>query len=135
CFADPQTYDASEQTLFTQTWHRLPLPQDAAALLEKYTRLREIRAEVLRRLEELRISGAIGSSLQAEVEIKAGPAWNALLGSLGEDLKFLLITSKASVTPVASDAEQAILVTPSTDQKCERCWHYRPEVGSHPEYP
>src|SRR5690606_7305090 len=92
-------------------------------------------AEVLRRLEELRVSGAIGSSLQAEVEIKAGPAWNALLSSLGEDLKFLLITSKASVTPVASDAEQAILVTPSASQKCERCWHYRPEVGSHAEHP
>jgi len=73
--------------------------------------------------------------LQAEVEIKAAAAKYALLASLGDDLKFVLITSSAKVSEVVSEAEEAILVTPSTEQKCERCWHYRADVGSHPEHP
>jgi isoleucyl-tRNA synthetase len=69
------------------------------------------------------------------VEIKAAPAKHALLGSLGDDLKFVLITSSATVSEVATEAEETIVVTPSAQQKCERCWHYRADVGSHPEHP
>ncbi len=134
-FAGNDVYAASGETIFTQTYHTLPDVPDAAALLDKFTSLRDIRADVTRQLEEVRVSGAIGSSLQAEVEIKASGDKYALLDSLGDDLKFILITSQAKVARVANAAEEAILVTPSAYQKCERCWHYRADVGTDAEHP
>ena len=112
----------------------MPEVNGADALLGKYAALRELRAEVTKQLEEVRTSGAIGSSLQAEVEIKASGDKYNLLQSLGDDLKFVLITSQANVTQVTSTLEEAIIVTPSTQPKCERCWHYRADVGSHAEH-
>ncbi|MEN3295267.1 MAG: isoleucyl-tRNA synthetase, partial [Burkholderiales bacterium] len=134
-FADKDTYAASDETIFTQTYYTLPEIAEAPALLARFAALRELRAEVTKRLEEVRIAGGIGSSLQAELEIKASGDKYALLKSLGDDLKFVFITSNATVTPVGSEAEEAVVVTPSTHQKCERCWHYRADVGAHPEHP
>nr|WP_211444213.1 isoleucine--tRNA ligase [Collimonas humicola] len=133
-FASQEAFAASDETIFTQTYYTLPEIDGAAALIEKFNAVRAVRADVTKQLEEVRVAGGIGSSLQAEVEIKAAAAKYALLDSLGDDLKFVLITSSASVSEVASEAEEAILVTPSTQQKCERCWHYRADVGSHPEH-
>ncbi|AMO96653.1 isoleucine--tRNA ligase [Collimonas fungivorans] len=134
-FASPEAFAASDETIFTQTYYALPEIDGAAALIEKFNAVRAVRADVTKQLEEVRVAGGIGSSLQAEVEIKAAPAKHALLSSLGDDLKFVLITSSATVSEVATDAEETILVTPSAQQKCERCWHYRADVGSHPEHP
>jgi isoleucyl-tRNA synthetase len=122
-------------TIFTETYAALPAVPDEAALVERWTALRAIRAEVQKRLEELREKGAIGSSLQAEVELRAAGAKAALLQSLGNDLRFVLITSQARVTPVASEAEEVVLVTPSGAAKCERCWHWRDDVGVEREHP
>lgn len=133
-FADKATYDASGETIFTQTFYALPVINDANGLLDKYTRLREIRTVVQKELEALRVSGAIGSSLQAEVTIHASGDKLALLQNLGDDLKFVLITSAAQVIPTLSVADEKILVTASTHKKCERCWHYRADVGEHAEH-
>jgi isoleucyl-tRNA synthetase len=133
-FADKATYEASGETIFTQTFYTLPEIADADALLDKYASLREIRASVQKELEDLRVSGAIGSSLQAEVAIYASGDKLTLLQQLGDDLKFVLITSAAQVVPVASTAEEKILVTASSFKKCERCWHYRADVGDHVEH-
>jgi len=133
-FAGEQGYAASDETIFTQTWHVLPEVANASALLDKYTSLLVLRAEVTKQMEEVRMAGGIGSSLQAEVEIKASGEKYALLSGLGDDLRFILITSQAKVTQVASAAEEAVLVTPSAEQKCERCWHYRADVGAHADH-
>jgi isoleucyl-tRNA synthetase len=122
-------------TIFTETYAALPEVPDEAALVERWTALRGIRAEVQKRLEELREKGAIGSSLQAEVELRAAGAKAALLQSLGNDLRFVLITSQARVTVVAAEAEEAIVVTPSGAAKCERCWHWRDDVGADQAHP
>ena len=94
-FAGAEAYAASDETIFTQTYWELPVVADAAALLEKYTALRAVRTDVAKELEELRGSGAIGSSLQAELTIKAAPEKYKLLASLDDDLRFLFITSQA----------------------------------------
>jgi isoleucyl-tRNA synthetase len=109
----------------------LPAIANADALLEKYASLREIRTAVQKELEALRVSGAIGSSLQADVTIHANGEQLALLQNLGDDLKFVLITSAAQVIPAASADEAKIQVTASSHKKCERCWHYRADVGEH----
>ncbi len=133
-FAGQQTYADSDETIFTQTlWTFPPLP-DAEALLAKYAALREVRADVTKQLEELRASGAIGSSLQAELTIKAAGAKHDLLASLDDDLKFVFITSQASVEQAASENDEAVQVTASDAPKCERCWHYRRDVGHNHEH-
>ncbi|MGZ5781033.1 MAG: class I tRNA ligase family protein, partial [Burkholderiaceae bacterium] len=134
-FASKDAYAASEETIFTQTYYTLPTVDGAADLLTKYAALREVRTDVAKQLEEVRMAGGIGSSLQAEVEIKASGDKFKLLNGLGDDLKFVLITSQAKVTEVASAADETIVVTPSAQQKCERCWHYRADVGSHADHP
>jgi len=128
-FTNDADYQASSETIFTQQFYVLPIINDSAALLERYEALRDIRAGVLKQLEEVRTSGAIGSSLQAEVAIHASGDKLALLQSFGDDLKFVLITSSATVVPVASEAEDKLIVTASAHKKCERCWHYRADVG------
>lgn len=130
-FADPASFEASDGTIFTQLYHVLPAVPDGDALLAKFAALREVRASVAKQLEEVRIGGGIGSSLQAEVTIAASGERFALLASLDDELKNLLITSQAMVTEVAGAAEEAIVVTPSANPKCERCWHYRADVGAH----
>ena len=134
-FAGPEAYGASDETIFTQTYWNLPQVADGAALLEKFASLRAVRADVSKELEQLRGSGAIGSSLQAELTLKAAGSKFALLASLDDDLKFVFITSQASAIEVASEAEEAIAVTASEAPKCERCWHYRADVGSHAAHP
>ncbi|MGB6055058.1 MAG: isoleucine--tRNA ligase [Burkholderiaceae bacterium] len=134
-FARPQAYADSGETIFTQTYYTLPEDAAAPELLAKYALLRDARAAVMRELEQVRIAGAIGSSLQAEVEIRAAGDKYRALASLGDDLKFLLITSAATVTQVDAPEQEAIVVTSSAQQKCERCWHYRADVGHDHAHP
>ena len=103
-----------------------------SALLAKWGRIREIREAVNKDIETLRAAGQVGASLQAEVTLAAAPADYALLNSLGEDLKFVFITS--ALTLVAADA-LSIHSVPSSAAKCERCWHYRSDVGHDNAHP
>ena len=119
-------------SVFLHTWHALPAQADEANLLGHWTRIRALRAEVQKLLEDVRSGGGIGSSLAAEVDIHASPDTLALLEPLGDDLRLVLITSQARVIPANHDK---IVVTPSKQQKCERCWHYRADVSAHPEHP
>ncbi|HWW70525.1 MAG TPA: isoleucine--tRNA ligase [Duganella sp.] len=134
-FAGDEAYQASGETIFTQTWWQLPELADAEALLAKYTALRAVRTDVTKQLEDLRTSGAIGSSLQAELTIKAAGDKYKLLASLEDDLKFVFITSLAQAVEVAAEADEAVEVAASSAEKCERCWHYRADVGSHADHP
>src|SRR5438445_449537 len=115
-----------DDSVFFQTWHALPRPQDGAQLLPKWERLRELRDPVRKKIEELRAAGQVGSSLQAEVDFYADGGDDALLRSLGEDLKFVMLTSAARVH--RASAGLRVEVAPSLHRKCERCWHYRPDV-------
>jgi isoleucyl-tRNA synthetase len=121
-----------DSSVFLHTWHELPAQAGEADLLERWTRIRAIRAEVQKELETVRVAGAIGSSLQAEVTLQASDDTQALLAPLGDDLRFVLITSQARV--VAADSDH-VEVTPSAAKKCERCWHYRDDVDAHADHP
>jgi isoleucyl-tRNA synthetase len=121
---------AGSGTIFTETYWQFPPTDDA--LLGKWSRIREVREAVNKAIEDVRTTGAIGSSLQARVALSAAAEDEALLRALGDDLKFVLITSQAEVKP---GSELQVQVTPSDDAKCERCWHYRPDVGSDPAHP
>ncbi|MDA8108940.1 MAG: isoleucine--tRNA ligase [Betaproteobacteria bacterium] len=122
-------------SVFFHTWHALPAVPDGEALLARWSRLRELRNPVQKRIEELRASGRVGSSLQAEAELRVDGADYELLASLGDDLKFVLLTSAATVRRSARAEDEAIAVIPSAHAKCARCWHYRADVGADPEHP
>ena len=83
-------------------------------------------------IEALRTDGKVGASLQANVTLEVGPEDLALLTTLGDDLKFVFITS--AIELVASEALN-IKTSASIDTKCERCWHYRSDVGIDPAHP
>ncbi len=121
-----------DDSVFFHTWHRVPEVSDAAALLAKWDRLRALRSPVRKQIEQLRIENKVGSSLQAEVEVHINDADYELLASLGDDLKYVMLTSAARV--FRAD-ESRVVVTPSGHGKCERCWHYREEVGADARYP
>ena len=122
-------------TIFTETFPTLPDVADEAALVEKWARIRAVRAEVHKKMEPLREQGAIGSSLQAEVEVEANAETAALLQTLGDDLRFVLITSQARVVRADGATDPQIIVTPSAHLKCERCWHWRADVGCDAGHP
>jgi len=114
-----------DTSIFSQTYWTLP--NSDAELLAKWSRIIEVRALVNKAIEDVRTQGQLGSSLQAEVVVQAAAEDLALLLSLGDDLKFVLITSAAQV--VAGD-ELAVQVIPSGKSKCGRCWHWRADVGA-----
>jgi isoleucyl-tRNA synthetase len=121
---------AGGDSIFTQTFWAFDAPD--AALLAKWTRIRELRDGVNKAIEALRAAGGLGSSLQAQVAITVAAEDHALLAALGDDLKFVLITSAVELR--AGDDFSAT-VQASTATKCERCWHYRDDVGSDAAHP
>ena len=125
------------QTIFEEQAHPIPAPDDAADLLDTWARIRAARAEVMRALEVEREAGHIGSSLQAELEITAGPELGALLLGLGEGLKFVTITSAARVAidPRLEAEAIGLHVRASQHPKCGRCWHLRADVGADAAHP
>jgi isoleucyl-tRNA synthetase len=122
------------ESIFLETYAEIGGPD--AELIEKWTRIRVARELVNKEIETLRAKGEVGSSLQANVELTVpmashGELWTAL-ASLGDDLKFVFITSAMRV--VAGDV-MAVKVTPSADSKCDRCWHWRADVGADDAHP
>ena len=131
------------ESVFLTTWHELPAP---AADAIDWNALIALRGDVARELERLRIAGDIGAPLDAELDVWCDAAQYPRVAALGAELRFMMITSEARVHPGAAppDAVPAlgsegggvwICVRPSSEVKCVRCWHHRPDVGVSPEHP
>ena len=122
-----------DASIFCGTWiDALPQHADASALIAKWSRILAVRANVQKEIEALRQAGSVGSSLQAEVALTANNDDFDALASLSDDLRFVLITSAATLT---RGERLAIEVRASAHAKCERCWHYRADVGADPAHP
>jgi isoleucyl-tRNA synthetase len=120
----------STDSIYTETYAKLAVPDDA--LLAKWSRIREIRDLANKEIETLRAAGTVGSSLQTNLRLEVDVADHAILSSLGADLKFVFITSAIKLIASKSINTPA---TASNDIKCERCWHYSPDVGSDAAHP
>lgn len=121
---------AKGESIFVETYW--DFGRTDAELLGKWNRIHEIRDEVNKAIEAVRTTGAVGASLQAELELRVNEQDFALLQSLGADLRFVFITSAVTLVPAE---EFGVVVTPSPHAKCDRCWHYRADVGSNPAHP
>ena len=123
-----------ESSIFEETWQDLPGTALESSVESAWADLRAARDVINKKIEEQRAQGTVGSSLQAEVEIRAsGPVYEAMR-RLGDDLRFVLITSAATVQQ-ADGSEVSVAVKPSSHRKCERCWHYRADVGHDSQHP
>jgi isoleucyl-tRNA synthetase len=120
----------NSESIFMETFSALGQSDDG--LLAKWRRIREIRDAVNKDIEALRAAGQVGASLQACVTLTVAPEDHALLGSLGDDLKFVFITS--TIELIAGSALQ-VSARASSDSKCERCWHYSADVGHDAAHP
>ncbi|HEY3486760.1 MAG TPA: class I tRNA ligase family protein, partial [Gammaproteobacteria bacterium] len=139
-------------TVFTEQWYGtlVSLSENESMNHAFWNTVIEIRQAVSKQLEILRVSGGIGSSLAAEVDLYCEPEIAQQLAKLGDELRFALITSYARVHAAAAAPPEAvkasleqqgnkgnisIRVTPSAHAKCVRCWHYRGDVGKSTQHP
>jgi isoleucyl-tRNA synthetase len=123
------------ESIFMETYWDFHEADADAELLAKWARIRAFREECNRRIEDVRTRGEVGSSLQANLFVTIAADDQRLLAdlrSLGDDLKFVLIVSSVEL---AEGHSTQIEVNPSHATKCERCWHYRDDVGINPEHP
>jgi isoleucyl-tRNA synthetase len=133
-------------SVFLETWCEAPLVLDDSeemnrAFWESIISLREV---VTKELEGLREQGTIGSALDAEIWLYCEPSLYEKIAVLNEELRFILITSDASIEFAENAPSEAIrtdleglslVVSASDNEKCVRCWHRRADVGEHKEHP
>jgi isoleucyl-tRNA synthetase len=120
---------SAEATVFEDIWYNIPAHGLQANRIDAWQTIISARAFAVKEIEVLRSAGEVGSSLEAELEFYTSESTFVALNSLEDDLRFVMITSSTKVTKVASETEQKILVKPSAQKKCDRCWHYRTDVG------
>ncbi|HYE64606.1 MAG TPA: class I tRNA ligase family protein, partial [Pyrinomonadaceae bacterium] len=107
-------------------------------LLARWASLFEVRDLVLRALEEARAAKIIGGSLEARVDISAGPGVYRLLEDYLEDLRYIFIVSQVQIVRAAETAAPdfaSVNVDRAAGEKCERCWNYSVHVGESARYP
>ncbi|MBN2343282.1 MAG: isoleucine--tRNA ligase [Deltaproteobacteria bacterium] len=103
-------------------------------LLERWSRLREVRREVTKVLEEMRRDGKIGNALQANVEVTASSTTYDLLAEMGDEmLTDVFLVSKCTLT--RGTGETTVEAKANEEEKCPRCWRMGHGVGSDSERP
>jgi isoleucyl-tRNA synthetase len=144
-----------------EIWKYLPGPRDESALLATWWGLPEAKAagdvdwdavialktDVARELERLRAAGALGAPLEAGVDVYLDEAQHRRMAAIGDELRFVLITSRARLRAASGRPVDAVPATSVANEgawisvavldapKCARCWHRREDVGSDPRHP
>ncbi|MCG8413900.1 MAG: class I tRNA ligase family protein, partial [Pseudomonadales bacterium] len=120
------------------------LPESSEFSDEFWAQVMAVKTAVNKELEVMRADKSIGSGLSAEVDLYCAESLKTLLDRLGEELRFVLIVSRASVADLGSAPDTvtttevdglSLQVTASAHAKCERCWHHRADVGSNTAHP
>ncbi len=129
----------TDKSVFEDVWYELPAHGLGAERVQAWEAVITVRGQAAKEIEVLRATGQVGSSLQAELDIYASPTAYDMLASLGDDLRFAMITSRVSLhkdSEIDTAMPQCrVVVTASAHKKCDRCWHYRVDVGSDAEHP
>lgn len=138
----PGERDAS---VFFETWY--PFPEEVQDEMDDdyWQQVLKVRVACSKEMEKLRVEKIIGSSLDAEIDLFCSDELMMTLNKLGDELRFVLITSYVHLHPLADKPDDAIQVEDvaglaikaraSEHEKCVRCWHHREDVGSNPEHP
>ena len=127
-------------SVMLSTWHE---PPEVDSTKADWNAIIGVREAVSRELERSRESGAIGSSLAAGVDLYCDAPLSATLDVLGDELRFVFITSEARVHPAADRPSHLepvadglwVEITAVSHDKCQRCWHRRADVGADTGHP
>ena len=157
-------YSTSHQSVFEAGWVKLEPEWNQPELAEKWVKIREIRTEVNKVLEQARTAKAIGSSLEAKLLLYVTDTQlrdtlqalnlnhhsklktqNSKLPNHVDELRYLFLTSQVelldstdrlvNVKYAAQTDEIAIGVVDADGKKCDRCWNYSIHVGEFEEHP
>ncbi|MBK6738987.1 MAG: isoleucine--tRNA ligase [Haliea sp.] len=139
-----------------EIWENLPGERGPSVMLEQWyggleslspgdtmgrsfwQRMMAVRTVVNKAMEVQRAAGTLRGSLDATVTLYCADELREMLLALGDELRFVLITSAATVLPLSAAGADAVStelpelqlqIAPSTDEKCERCWHRSPTIG------
>lgn len=149
---------SAEATVFEDIWYEIPAHGLDKSSIEDWLKIVEVRKSAQKAIEDDRTKGLVGSSLQSELVIHASDNYFNALTRLGDDLRFVMITSKStvhSINDLIKDLEEKIKTDirykeqlnkirpaafsiesqPTKYKKCDRCWHYREDVGIDPAHP
>ncbi len=125
-----------EKYVFTGEWYEgLFGLADSEAMNDAFwDELLKVRGEVNKVIEQARADKKVGGSLEAAVTLYAEPELAAKLTALGDELRFVLLTSGATVADyndAPADAQQSevlkglkVALSKAEGEKCPRCWHY-----------
>lgn len=134
------------ESIFLTSWYKNLEPLKATEPMNQdfWQQLIAVRDEINKELEKQRVTGKIGSALSVDVILYCNENLAKQLNSLGDELRFVFITSSAKVLPLEKRGQDAveteipelwIKAWPSNNKKCVRCWHHREDVGSNPDHP
>jgi isoleucyl-tRNA synthetase len=131
-------------SVFTAHWYTGLSPALMGEMLDEafWSDMMLCRDAVNKQIEVERAAGVIKGSLTASVTLFADAYWQAQCAKLGDELRFVLITSDVTIAPFDTKTDDAVIyrlaesdiaiaVRPTTYVKCERCWHHRKDVGQH----
>lgn len=144
-FTAEEIYEAlpgeHKDSILLTTWYEelFELAEDDAFGREFWQRVMAVKDAVNKCLEDARNEKLVKASLAAEAILYVDDSLRADLERLGDELRFVLITSEATLKPLseAGDARGTdveglkVAVAASGHAKCGRCWHHREDVGSH----
>lgn len=136
------------ESVFLETWYTglFEMGSDAILSADEWQQVVNTRIAVSKQLEVLRTAGDIGSSLDAEVALYCDEPLKSVLSKLQDELRFVLITSQASIGSLSNKPDDAVnaelegselwvKAQASSHEKCTRCWHHREDIGQTAEHP
>ena len=131
-----------KDTIFWETWYEGLFTNDVDAKIgdDDWSKIAKVKDEVNRQLESMRKESGIGSSLEAEVTLYVNGELAECLEKLDDELRFVLITSQAKIVKKQGGEPSeldglGIKITASINEKCDRCWHRRDDVGEDDNHP
>ena len=134
-----------EASVFLTEWYQLPASEASDGMGDAFwSSCLAVRQDVNKAMEAERAQGNIRGSLDANVVLYATSELRQMLTTLGDELRFVLITSGAELADIADAPAEALAgeveglkvgVSASDAEKCERCWHRRDDIGSVEEHP
>ena len=149
-------YTSPYPSVFESGWVVVKPEWNKPELISKWTKIRQIRTEVNKVMENARTQKVIGSSLDAKVllyladadfkqELEAFNLGDSLSGNLVDELRYFflasqveLVDSKASIETANYKGESELVsvgIVKADGQKCDRCWNYSTHVGEFKEDP
>ena len=132
--------EENNESIFLQDWYQ---GLTSGYENDSIETARQINPTIRKQMEGMRSDKVIGSSLDAEIDVYCSNEIYQSLSKLGDELRFVFITSYARIHPISEktgdciEAGEGVMikVSKSEHEKCVRCWHHRADVASHDEHP